>query len=174
LKLKLFHNKNQSTGRNKKNTIFALHRYKTTIMGKGDKKSRRGKIFNKSYGVRRRRKKNSSLTAITAARPKAQKKTVSRKEAPKKEIPVVEEVVPVTEEIVQEQPLAEEAVAVKEEPKKTKVKSAENSTEETTKPKPKPKPILPSADEEAKTTKAAGKSKTKSSKSAKAAGKEGA
>lgn len=31
-------------------------------MGKGDRKTRRGKIFNKSYGVKRPRKNNKSFT----------------------------------------------------------------------------------------------------------------
>jgi 30S ribosomal protein S31 len=36
-------------------------------MGKGDKKSRRGKLFQGSYGVRRRKKKNSPVAKPVAA-----------------------------------------------------------------------------------------------------------
>ncbi len=49
-------------------------------MGKGDKKSRRGKITIGTYGVRRPRKKNK--TASVAAQPK--KKTTAKKTAAKK------------------------------------------------------------------------------------------
>ena len=41
-------------------------------MGKGDKKSRRGKIWNGSYGVRRPRKKKVSAP-VKQAKPKAKK-----------------------------------------------------------------------------------------------------
>ena len=41
-------------------------------MGKGDKKTRRGKIVNGTYGVRRPRKKSS--TVVVAKKPKAKAK----------------------------------------------------------------------------------------------------
>lgn len=43
-------------------------------MGKGDKKSKRGKISNKTYGVRRpRKKRKTTIVASTATKPKAKK-----------------------------------------------------------------------------------------------------
>lgn len=55
-------------------------------MGKGDKKSRKGKIAMGSYGVRRPRKKSS--TATSAAPGKADKKEAApKKAAAKKEAP---------------------------------------------------------------------------------------
>jgi 30S ribosomal protein S31 len=36
-------------------------------MGKGDKKTKRGKIVNKSYGVRRARKKSKNNSALPAS-----------------------------------------------------------------------------------------------------------
>ena len=54
-------------------------------MGKGDKKSKRGKISKGSYGVRRPRKKAKSY--IATAKPKkktAAKKTEAKAEKPKK------------------------------------------------------------------------------------------
>lgn len=54
-------------------------------MGKGDKKSRRGKITNGSYGVRRPRKKVKPVTVkAEAKKPKAAaKKTTAKKAATK-------------------------------------------------------------------------------------------
>lgn len=62
-------------------------------MGKGDKKSRKGKIFMGSYGVTRPRKKTkkegtkaASAKKVTAAKPKsvASTKDTAKKAAPKK------------------------------------------------------------------------------------------
>lgn len=64
-------------------------------MGKGDIKSKRGKIHNGSYGVRRKRKTDGSATPTplvvakpapkAEAAPKAEKKTAApKKAAPKK------------------------------------------------------------------------------------------
>lgn len=47
-------------------------------MGKGDKKSKRGKIHIGSFGVKRPRKK-----AVTKAAPKAEKKAAPKKAAKK-------------------------------------------------------------------------------------------
>jgi 30S ribosomal protein S31 len=55
-------------------------------MGKGDKKSRRGKITIGSYGVRRRRRKVSA-PPVVEVKPTPVKKTV--KKSP--EVPVIEE-----------------------------------------------------------------------------------
>lgn len=46
-------------------------------MGKGDKKTRRGKIVNGTYGVRRPKKKN--VAAVVAKKPKAKKTTAKTK-----------------------------------------------------------------------------------------------
>ncbi len=51
-------------------------------MGKGDKKSRKGKISMGSYGVRRPRKKATSATSAKAAAPA--KKAAAPKKAAKK------------------------------------------------------------------------------------------
>lgn len=54
-------------------------------MGKGDKKSRKGKITIGSYGVRRPRKKKKAGTATPkAAAAKTAKKAAPKKAAPKK------------------------------------------------------------------------------------------
>ena len=42
-------------------------------MGKGDKKTKRGKISNKSYGVRRARKKAKPVVAPTKGKKKKKK-----------------------------------------------------------------------------------------------------
>ena len=55
-------------------------------MGKGDKKSRRGKITMGSFGVRRRRR-NKSVPPVVEAKPTPVKKTVKKSA----EVPVVEE-----------------------------------------------------------------------------------
>ncbi len=43
-------------------------------MGKGDKKTRRGKITLGTFGVRRPRKKNKAVVVIKAKKPKAETK----------------------------------------------------------------------------------------------------
>lgn len=48
--------------------ILFLKYKKELIMGKGDIKSKRGKIFNKSYGVRRPKKKKKHNTNISNKR----------------------------------------------------------------------------------------------------------
>lgn len=48
-------------------------------MGKGDKKSRRGKITNKTYGVRRPRKKRKAVVVKAAAKAKAPAKSKTTK-----------------------------------------------------------------------------------------------
>ena len=40
-------------------------------MGKGDKKTRRGKIFQGSFGVRRRKNKDSNTAPVVSLPPKA-------------------------------------------------------------------------------------------------------
>lgn len=54
-------------------------------MGKGDIKSRRGKIHNGSFGVRRARKAEATTATVVAiAAPKADKKAATAKKAPAK------------------------------------------------------------------------------------------
>ena len=54
-------------------------------MGKGDKKTRKGKISMGSYGVTRPRSKNKKSTNRPAlAKPKATEKPTTKKAAPKK------------------------------------------------------------------------------------------
>lgn len=56
-------------------------------MGKGDKKSRRGKVTNGSYGARRMRKASVPLfdkTETAVAEKKEEKKPVEKKKAPVK------------------------------------------------------------------------------------------
>jgi 30S ribosomal protein S31 len=62
-------------------TEFTINNY---IMGKGDKKSKKGKISSGSYGVTRQKKKKN---AYVAAKPKAKKATPKAKEAPAAEKP---------------------------------------------------------------------------------------
>ncbi|MBN8702451.1 MAG: 30S ribosomal protein THX [Bacteroidetes bacterium] len=52
-------------------------------MGKGDKKSKKGKIFKGSYGVSRPRKKKKTVVSKPAAK-KAAPKAEEKKAAPKK------------------------------------------------------------------------------------------
>lgn len=50
-------------------------------MGKGDKKTRRGKITIGSYGVRRPRKKSTPVVIATKAKPKVKPKAVATPKA---------------------------------------------------------------------------------------------
>jgi len=79
-------------------------------MGKGDKKTRRGKLFSGSYGVLRPRKRSRAFSVVSTT-----KKAVSEPEKPKaspkpkaepKAEPVAEEVKPVVDKV---EPVAEEA-----------------------------------------------------------------
>ncbi|MCP4312652.1 MAG: 30S ribosomal protein THX, partial [Bacteroidetes bacterium] len=53
-------------------------------MGKGDRKTRRGKLFSGSYGVLRPRKRKSEFSVVTAT-----KKKVAEPEKPKAPTPKV-------------------------------------------------------------------------------------
>ena len=53
-------------------------------MGKGDKKTKRGKIVNKSYGVRRPKKKSSGYTPVPKAEPVIEETPAPAKKAPAK------------------------------------------------------------------------------------------
>ena len=89
-------------------------------MGKGDQKTKRGKIIAGSYGVRRRRKANS----IVAAKPTEKAvKEMPVSEKPVKEKPVKTKVVEVAPEVVAE---------VKKAPKKpTAIKTTKKKEEPT-------------------------------------------
>ena len=51
-------------------------------MGKGDKKSRRGKIANRSYGVRRPKKqKKATILSTTKTKPKTTEKAKPKAKA---------------------------------------------------------------------------------------------
>jgi ribosomal small subunit protein bTHX len=91
-------------------TIFTILRLSTTngtIMGKGDRKTRRGKLFMGSYGVLRPRRKKHGFSVLTSTKKKtagAEKSTPAKtrtesKPAPEPApAPVVEEVIAATEE----------------------------------------------------------------------------
>ena len=76
--------------------MFAPQLKKNTTMGRGDIKTKRGKISNGSYGVRRKRKASKGFAApAKKVKPKADaaeveevkvaaKKTTAKKAAPKK------------------------------------------------------------------------------------------
>jgi 30S ribosomal protein S31 len=132
---------------------FAIHhQLKLFDMGKGDKKSKRGKIVIGSWGVRRSRKKKKDLMPakkVSVPKPKKAASEKPEKKLAKEQVveaPVLQEVQTETPEIVQEvktesQPeavvshadeTAEEKKAVKKAPRK---KAAEKTEEEGEKPK---------------------------------------
>jgi ribosomal small subunit protein bTHX len=113
-------------------------------MGKGDRKSRRGKIFMGSFGVSRKRKKSKKATFVA--------KTVNTEiKMTSKPIPLpkVKEEVKIVEEVVnQEQVIVEPKLTIPEvkaeEVKSEEIKSEEIKTEDVVdtpkKPKAKSKP----------------------------------
>jgi len=61
-------------------------------MGKGDRKTRRGKLFSGSFGVRRRKKKNSNTAPAVPQAPKAKEvKAVAPEVKPPKAAPARKE-----------------------------------------------------------------------------------
>jgi ribosomal small subunit protein bTHX len=103
-------------------------------MGKGDKKSKRGKIILGSYGVRRSRKKKSHGGNISVL-PKTEKVKSERGDAgPKVKVPKKAEVPVLAPEIQEEQtviipapPLTTEVTEVKEPKAKAPKKSPETA-----------------------------------------------
>jgi 30S ribosomal protein S31 len=85
------------------------------IMGKGDKKSKRGKIWNGSYGVTRPRKKTKPAVVITD-KPAKKKPAAPKEEKPKTEKVKVEK--PKAEKPKVEKPKAEKPKAEKKTTKK--------------------------------------------------------
>jgi 30S ribosomal protein S31 len=101
-------------------------------MGKGDKKTKRGKIFQGSYGIRRRRKKGIKAT-IPAVPAKKDKSTTDKKIArEKKEAVKVEPIVEVAEKEVVEKALEIKVPKVVKEKKETKP-AAEKKVKKVTK-----------------------------------------
>jgi len=89
-------------------------------MGKGDKKSKRGKITIGSYGVRRSRKKRPSLPVpVITAKPEEKKKVPAKKPAKAPvEFPVAEkEVAPVEAVVKTPKKKAAPKTTAKKEPK---------------------------------------------------------
>jgi 30S ribosomal protein S31 len=81
-------------------------------MGKGDKKSRRGKIIMGSFGVKRRRRDVAKSVAAPALKEEPVAKAKKEKPAPKPK--------PVAEEVKVEEPVVEPASDVAEKPAKKK------------------------------------------------------
>jgi ribosomal small subunit protein bTHX len=66
-------------------------------MGKGDKKTRRGKLFSGSFGVLRPRKRKASFSVVSSTRKspvKAAEKNQAKIPEPKKEVKPIVETVP--------------------------------------------------------------------------------
>lgn len=91
-------------------------------MGKGDKKSRRGKIHIGSYGVRRARKPGSKapLAAIRTEEPvkKPKARASEKPKPPKVEAPVAEADIPQVEAV--EKPAAKKTTKARSASKKSK------------------------------------------------------
>lgn len=94
---------------------------KTTHMGKGDKKSKRGKIVIGTYGVRRRRKK-AGKAAVKLSEEKKARTASLRKEREVKESRVAKEKSPVKEKPsrAREEKQTEEKVQKEQKQKKEK------------------------------------------------------
>lgn len=119
-------------------------------MGKGDKKTRRGKIFTGSYGKHRPRKAKGSASAITKKDEtvKEKIKVVEADLIEKKPIELKTEKKPIEVKVVKKpkeekaikKPKEEKAVKkpkeVKTETRKTKTEPKKSSTKKTTKKKP--------------------------------------
>jgi 30S ribosomal protein S31 len=111
-------------------------------MGKGDKKTKRGKIISGTYGVRRRRKRKVALVETQESKKVIKKTSAKTKEAVRKKSPVKKEVLEkVTESAAEKQVNAAPAIEKKgrvaekkaaEKPKKEKEEEspAEGATPE--------------------------------------------
>ena len=67
-----------------KDNFLLLHKTKINFMGKGDKRSKRGKIHIGSTGVKRPKKKKAAKKSAAAAPKKAAAKKAPKKAAAKK------------------------------------------------------------------------------------------
>lgn len=106
-------------------------------MGKGDKKTRRGKIFTGSYGKHRPRKAKGSASAITK-KDETVKEKIKVEEADlieKKPIELKTEKKPIEVKAVKK-PKEEKAIKKPKETRKTKTEPKKSSTKKTTKKKP--------------------------------------
>ena len=56
-------------------------------MGKGDKKTKRGKLFQGSYGVRRRKNKGKAITSAVQAKTKPVEPIIATPEVKKSKAP---------------------------------------------------------------------------------------
>jgi len=56
-------------------------------MGKGDKKTKRGKLFSGSYGVRRRKNKDKVINSVAQAKPKPVEPIATTPEVKKSKAP---------------------------------------------------------------------------------------
>lgn len=65
---------------------------KTSLMGKGDKKTKRGKIISGTYGVRRLRKRKGLVTSTPERKEVVKKEAEKPKETAKKKSPKSKEV----------------------------------------------------------------------------------
>ncbi len=72
-------------------------------MGKGDKKTRRGKLFSGSYGVLRPRKRKPSFSTVTTTKKVVASEEKAHTEKPKPKNPKVETAVPIIKESAVEQ-----------------------------------------------------------------------
>lgn len=107
-------------------TNFVAHHYLGTKnynkMGKGDKKTKRGKIVNKSYGVKRPRKLRKVEIEALKAVAKSKKEEVKTKEKKVKETKVEEVVAETVEEETQKKAPTKKAAEKKEVTKKPAAK----------------------------------------------------
>jgi len=87
-------------------------------MGKGDKKSKRGKIISGTYGVRRQKK--GGKTPVVIAKPEKVKETPAKKT-------VTEEIKPETKAPTVKKPAAKKTAVKKAAPKKTTTKEADKA-----------------------------------------------
>ncbi|MBN2487044.1 MAG: 30S ribosomal protein THX [Bacteroidales bacterium] len=107
-------------------------------MGKGDKKSKRGKIIRGSYGVRRRRKTKNNLTTAGISQTNNKKDPVNTETTIVKEgkpgiVPEIKKDKTTKAELKPEKPKAEH-VETKGEPKPVAKPKAKKSSEQTAKP----------------------------------------
>jgi 30S ribosomal protein S31 len=113
-------------------------------MGKGDKKSRRGKIIIGSFGVRRPRKiKKAAIPAVKTPKPGPKKAQEPKPKKVAEEVVIIDNPVVITEPVVVAEPLVEvaqtelelEVKPAKPAAKKTAAKKTEKADAGEAKPK---------------------------------------
>ena len=110
--------------------VQALLNLKTTYMGKGDKKSRRGKIILGTYGVRRLRKKADKAAikpkeVVMPPKPSREKKEKPQPEVKETRVPVAKEHKPKEKAEKPEKATIEKAEKTEKTEKVEKVEKAE-------------------------------------------------